>query len=110
MSNIHDVVVELSKLTVRALRELGNAGPEARERACQLAGQAWALLHREHPDAAERMNGVLHFLTGPRFAGPTPVAFESVSPAMAGVVVEEGDTSAAQSIADAFLRTGDASA
>lgn len=63
-----EIIVELSKLTVRALRALGNTGPEAREQACEFAGQAWAMLHEEHPDAAERMNGILHYLTGPRFA------------------------------------------
>lgn len=65
---VDHVVVELSKLMVRTLRALGEAGPEERERACEFAGQAWALLHEDHADAAERMNGVLHFLTGPRFA------------------------------------------
>src|SRR5690625_2620289 len=68
MSQANDIIVELSKLTVRALRALGNAGAAEREQACQLAGRAWALLHEEHPDAAERMNGILHYLTGPRFA------------------------------------------
>lgn len=70
MSQKVDVVVELSKLTVRALKVLGHVGVEEREHACELAGQAWALLHEQYPEAAERMNGVLHFLTGPRFNPP----------------------------------------
>lgn len=56
----------LGRLTARALRMLGDAGEK--EKACELAAEAWSALRREHPKEAERMNGVLHYLTASKCA------------------------------------------
>lgn len=77
-------VDQLSKLMVQTLRALGNAGEK--DRACQLAAQAWALLQDEHEQAAERMNGVLHYLTATRHKRDEDVAVS----ADAGVRSEAG--------------------
>ncbi|UXY25326.1 DUF2249 domain-containing protein [Streptomyces sp. HUAS TT20] len=47
-------------LLVRALRALGGAGQV--ELASRIAGRAWSALRADHPRAAERMNGLLHYL------------------------------------------------
>lgn len=65
--NTADTVTALTRLTVQALRLAGPAGAEARDKACRLAAEAWSLLREDYPEEAERMNGVLHYLTGPRF-------------------------------------------
>ena len=51
----------LSRLLDRALRELGAAGRS--ESACRIAAQAYALLEKRDPAAAERFTGTLHHLT-----------------------------------------------
>lgn len=54
------LVEQLVGVLVDALRALGDAGqPEAANR---LGGQAWAALRRTHPDAAQRINGLMHRL------------------------------------------------
>lgn len=62
-----DTVASLTQLMVQALRLSGPAGAESRDEACRLAAEAWSLLRRGYPDEEEGMNGVLHYLTGPRF-------------------------------------------
>ena len=52
----------LTGLLDQALRELGAAGRS--ESACRIAAQAYALLERRDPAAAERFTGTLHHLTG----------------------------------------------
>ena len=61
---LQETVRELSRLLARTLRHLGDVGD--RERACELAAEAWALLREAEPREAERMNGVLHYLTSAR--------------------------------------------
>jgi hypothetical protein len=58
----------LNKVLAKALRELAGAG-RAHE-ACALAAEAWSLLRHDAPKEAERLNGLLHYLTAPgKFAG-----------------------------------------
>ncbi len=59
-----DVLTALNRLFIRSLRELGNAGLD--DIACRLAGEGWALMRHDHSREAERLNGVLHFLTRSR--------------------------------------------
>ncbi len=59
-----NTLVALNRLFIRSLRELGNAGLD--DLACRLAGEGWALLRRDNSREAERLNGVLHFLTRSR--------------------------------------------
>jgi hypothetical protein len=56
-----DALVALNRLFIRSLRELGTAG--LNDFACRLAGEGWALLRHDNSREAERLNGVLHFLT-----------------------------------------------
>jgi len=51
-----DVVAILAK----ALRKLGQAGEV--DAAMRLGGQAWWALNADDPDAAEHINGVMHYL------------------------------------------------
>ncbi len=60
----NDALVALNRLFIRSLRELGNAGLD--DLACRLAGEGWALLRHDNSREAERLNGVLHFLTRSR--------------------------------------------
>ena len=56
-----DLVDELARLLIRALRllkETGTADP-----ACQLAAQAWRATHRAGHRSEPRFTGLLHFLT-----------------------------------------------
>jgi uncharacterized protein (DUF2249 family) len=55
-----DPVPALTRLLVRALRGLGEAGSPVR--ASQLAAAGWTVLRHEHRSDAERLNGVLHYL------------------------------------------------
>lgn len=54
-------ITAFAKVTARALRMLGDAGEK--EKACELAAEAWSVLRADYPKEAERMNGVLHYLT-----------------------------------------------
>ncbi|GAB6876558.1 hypothetical protein [Thermaerobacter litoralis] len=56
------VVPPLVRLFVQALRELAAAGET--ERACMMAAQGWSLLRHGYPREAQRLNGLLHALTG----------------------------------------------
>lgn len=60
----------LNRILAKALRELGARG--ARERACELAAEAWTTLRRVDAKEAELMNSVLHQLTSAGHAGKTP--------------------------------------
>jgi hypothetical protein len=61
VKQMSDDLIALNRLFIRSLRELGNAG--LNDLACRLAGEGWALLRHGHVREAERLNGVLHFLT-----------------------------------------------
>jgi hypothetical protein len=54
----------LNRLLIRSVKALGDAGQT--DLACRIAAEAWAALRNEQPDEAERLNGVLHYLTRPR--------------------------------------------
>lgn len=58
-----DTIRELNHLFIQALRGLGEVG-EA-DVACKLAAQGWSLLRQNRPVDAQRLNGVLHYLTYP---------------------------------------------
>ena len=63
-------VDRLTAVLVRALRELGKAGePEAANR---FGAEAYAALRRDEPRAAERLNGVMHYLVRLESAGHDP--------------------------------------
>jgi len=51
---------DLVSLFVKALRRLGDAGQP--QEAARLGGQAWWLLKNDDPQAAEHVNGVMHYL------------------------------------------------
>ncbi|HVS76535.1 MAG TPA: DUF2249 domain-containing protein [Steroidobacteraceae bacterium] len=53
----------VSRLLVRALLALAQAGEPHRHDACALAASAWSALRHAQPREAERFNGVLHSLT-----------------------------------------------
>jgi uncharacterized protein (DUF2249 family) len=55
-----DTVRELTAVFARAVRRLGQAGHV--EEASRLAGAGYVALMRTAPDAAEHVNGVMHYL------------------------------------------------
>jgi uncharacterized protein (DUF2249 family) len=55
-----DLAPALTRVLVRALRALGEAGRPVL--ASQLAAAGWTVLRHEHPSDAERLNGLLHYL------------------------------------------------
>lgn len=55
-----DPTRELTRVLVRALRALGEAGQPVR--ASTLAAAGWAALRHERPVDAERLTGLLHYL------------------------------------------------
>lgn len=57
------VIPELNRLFILALKHLGETGET--DAACRLAAKGWSLLRSEHPQDAQRLNGVLHYLTRP---------------------------------------------
>lgn len=60
-----DPTTSVVRVLDRALRELDAAGRG--ERACSLAAEAWKHLRHTRPGDAQRMNGVLHYLTRARY-------------------------------------------
>lgn len=74
-----DVVEETTRILVKALRSLGQAGFS--DAASRLAAKAWWVLDAQHPRQAEHVNGVLHFLAR------LPV--EDGAPATSAPVTEE---------------------
>lgn len=54
---------DLNKTFIKALRKLAETGQG--DQACQLAAEAWSLLRHEQTEEAERLNGLLHYLTAP---------------------------------------------
>lgn len=60
----------LNRILIRALKRIGDAGDPAEiDAACRLAAEAWSLLRHDWPDEAQRLNGVMHFLTNPKRIG-----------------------------------------
>ncbi|MCC7350957.1 MAG: hypothetical protein IT446_10335 [Phycisphaerales bacterium] len=62
-STTQQCLKDLNKTFIKALRHLAEAGQG--DQACQLAAQAWSFLRHNLPDEAERLNGLLHYLTAP---------------------------------------------
>ncbi|GEM_PF-5123465 len=61
------VVTELNRLFAKALLLVGKHGDaDDLDTACRLAAQGWSLLRHGWQRDAERLNGVMHSLTGPR--------------------------------------------
>lgn len=60
-SSVAPVNAEVLQVLIRALRKLGEAG--FADDANRLAGRAWSALRHTDPDAAERINGTMHFLS-----------------------------------------------
>lgn len=58
-----ELLTGLNKVLAKALRELAGAGRS--HEACTLAAEAWSLLRQDVPKEAERLNGLLHYLTAP---------------------------------------------
>ncbi|MFZ3034211.1 MAG: DUF2249 domain-containing protein [Parvibaculum sp.] len=58
-----DIIRELNSLFIRALKCLGEAGES--DAACRLAAMGWSLLSPSQAAEAQRLNGVLHYLTHP---------------------------------------------
>ena len=69
---------ELTAVLVRALRALGAAGRPVQ--ALRLAASGYAVLRREHPAAAERLNAVMHSLARLPPEEPPPTPQESTVP------------------------------
>lgn len=60
-------LARLNRLFVQALLQIGKHGDaDDVDAACRLAAQGWSLLRHDQPREAERLNGVMHSLTGPR--------------------------------------------
>ncbi|HRP27680.1 MAG TPA: hypothetical protein PLG77_04540 [Burkholderiaceae bacterium] len=60
-------LAKLNRLFVQALVQIGKCGDANDiDAACRLAAQGWSALRRDWPREAERLNGVMHSLTGPR--------------------------------------------
>ena len=89
---VSDPISQLNRLFLRALRALGDAGQT--ELACHLAAEGWSQLRPRHADDAEKLNGVLHYLTRPRRETSTPahaaeLDVRHLAPAQRHVVILE---------------------
>lgn len=58
-----DIIRDLNLIFIQTLKCLGEAGET--DAACKLAARGWSLLRQDQPADAQRLNGVLHFLTHP---------------------------------------------
>ncbi len=64
-------IATLNRLFVQALVRIGKCGDANDiDAACRLAAQGWSALRHDWPREAERLNGVMHSLTGPRHTRP----------------------------------------
>jgi uncharacterized protein (DUF2249 family) len=57
---LSDALTRLLIQSLRLLRDSGSADP-----ACQIAAEAWQVTNRTGHPAAQRFNGLLHYLTAP---------------------------------------------
>ena len=68
-------LAKLNRLFVQALIQIGKCGDaDDIDAACRLAAQGWSALRHDWPREAERLNGVMHSLTGPRHTRQPPKA------------------------------------
>lgn len=58
-----DDLCRLNRLLIRALKALGDRGEV--DLACRIGADAWSSIRKTHPEEAEKLNGVLHYLTRP---------------------------------------------
>ena len=66
-SGADTTLTALNRLFLQALLLVGKHGDaDDFDAACRLAAQGWSLLRHDWPRDAERLNGVMHSLTGPR--------------------------------------------
>ena len=57
-----ETLAELNRLFVRSLRGMADAGQV--DEACRIAAEGWSRLRHVAPREAERLNGVMHYMTG----------------------------------------------
>ncbi len=57
-----EALAEINRLFVRSLRGMADAGQA--DEACRIAAEGYARLRHVAPREAERLNGVMHYLTG----------------------------------------------
>lgn len=66
-SRTDTTITALNRLFLQALLLVGKHGDiEDLDAACRLAANGWSLLRHDWPRDAERLNGVMHSLTGPK--------------------------------------------
>lgn len=58
-----EAIVSLNRLLIKVLRELADSGRE--HEACMFAAEGLSLLRRVVPREAQRLDGLLHYLTAP---------------------------------------------
>lgn len=51
----------INRQLIRAVKALGDAGQT--DLACRIAAEAWRILRHGYKEDAEKLNGVLHYLT-----------------------------------------------
>lgn len=67
VSGADTIITALNRLFLQALLLVGKHGAaDDLDAACRLAANGWSLLRHDWPRDAERLNGVMHSLTGPR--------------------------------------------
>lgn len=71
-----DAVAALTKVLVRAVRELADAGEP--RRAGVLAADGWAIVRGEHPRAAAHLDGAMHYVAR-KDTAPVPIVSERTS-------------------------------
>ncbi len=75
---------DLVSLFIKALRRLGDAGQP--QEAARLGAQAWWLLKNDDPQAAEHVNGVMHYLARLEAqAEARPTTADAADPALSPV-------------------------
>lgn len=80
-------IAKLNRLFVQALLEIGKrSDPDELDAACRLAAQGWSALRHGWPREAERLNGVMHSLTGPRHTRQTRKDAEMTETAAASAI------------------------
>ena len=57
-----EALTELNRLFVKSLRGLADAGQA--EEACRIGAEGWSRIRHVAPREAERLNGVMHYMTG----------------------------------------------
>lgn len=105
-AEVQEANENLARILTRALRALGDAGDP--QEAGRLGGQAWSAIRAVHPHAAQRINGMMHYLAKLEGEGGVGSADLSDGPVtrIARVIAREG--SAADLLRAARANTQDA--